>query len=421
MEKEGIILSFKEEPNSISGILTAYIKKNPGADGTDEDKKNLIDSILTNAGISPDIWKVTKMKFTPNAWGVTMKQKKSKKGKSETWAEQATNYQLKVEIYVERIVPEKEEFSLTKLIETMPTFQFSHYKPKFNIDGEICLETAVLDAHVGKLAWLYETSYRNYDTNIALEDYKYALDQHLIWANPFKPTIIEYILGQDFFHVDNMSSHTTGGEHTLDVDGRLTKITSKAVEIVLKNIYECRKMAPVKVRWIPGNHDFYASFALAYIIKEHFRKDKFVTVDLGDSSRKATLWGNLLVGWTHRIVGKHNTWGNELAQMFPELWGKSKFREWHHGDQHKKQDVKLVPTFTSGGVLCRQLTALSPVDKWHFENVFTDAIPGGEAFLWSKDVGIFANFISWTGQYEEHRNKLIKGIKQTSQPNATIK
>jgi len=112
------------------------------------------------------------------------------------------------------------------------------------------------------------------------------------------------------------------------------------------------------------------------------------------------LWGNLLVGWTHRIVGRYNTWSNELAQAFPELWGKSKFREWHHGDQHKKHNVKIVPLFTSGGVVCRQITALSPVDKWHFENLFTDAVPGGESFLWSKDVGVFANFMVWTGQYE---------------------
>lgn len=410
MEKEGIILSFKEEPGSIAGILTAYIKKNPGNVGDEKDQKNLVDSILTNAGISSDIWKVSKMKFTPNAWGVTMKQKKSKKGKSETWAEQATNYQLKIEIYVERIVTDDKP-SIVELVKTLPKFEFSHYKPKYNKEGDICLETAVLDAHFGKLAWLYETTYRNYDSKIAFEDYNYALDKHLAWANVFKPNIIEFILGQDLFHIDNMASHTTQGDHTLDVDGRITKITSKAIEVIIRNIYECRKMAPVRIRWIPGNHDFYASFTLAYILKEHFRNDKFVTVDIGDSSRKAVLWGNLLVGWTHRIVGKHNTWGNELAQQFPELWGQSKFREWHHGDQHKKQDVKLVPTFTSGGVICRQLTALSPVDKWHFENVFTDAVPGGEAFLWSKDMGVFANFIAWTGQYEDHRNKLIKGTK----------
>lgn len=63
---------------------------------------------------------------------------------------------------------------------------------------------------------------------------------------------------------------------------------------------------------------------------------------------------------------------------------------------------------TQGGVLLRQLTALSPVDRWHFENLFTDAIPGGEAFLWDKDYGVFTNISAWTGQYEKNRNKLVK-------------
>jgi hypothetical protein len=205
-----------------------------------------------------------------------------------------------------------------------------------------------------------------------------------------------------------MSSHTTQGEHTLDVDGRITKIHKIVFTNVRDAIYKASMLAPVEGIWIPGNHDFLASYMLAFALKEHFRDNKRVTIDISENPRKARLWGNLLVGWTHRIVGKPTVWSNELAQAFPEMWGKSVFREWHHGDQHKKQDVKLVPTFTSGGVLCRQLTALSPVDKWHFENVYTDAIPGGEAFLWSKDYGIFANFISWTGQYDENRNNIVK-------------
>jgi len=46
--------------------------------------------------------------------------------------------------------------------------------------------------------------------------------------------------------------------------------------------------------------------------------------------------------------------------------------------------------------LLRQLTALSPIDAWHFENLFTDAVPGGEAFVWSKEHGVIANFTAWT-------------------------
>ena len=303
--------------------------------------------------------------------------------------------------------------SFKELMEEMPIFEQPSYlalnkkRPKNNgIAGEI----TTFDAHLGKLAWEQETGYRNFDLNIAIKDYQYVSDSNLDLLAPHKPEKIFYIIGQDMYHVDNMAGHTTGGDHSLDVDGRITKVHKKAFTVSRDNIYKASRIAPVEVVWIPGNHDFLASFMLAFSLKEHFRNDKRIIVDISENPRKARLWGNLLVGWTHRIVGRHTVWSNELAQQFPELWGKSKFREWHHGDQHKKQDVKITPIFTSGGVICRQITALSPVDKWHTDNVFTDAVPGGESFLWSKEQGVFANFNIWTGQYERQRNILVNKI-----------
>ena len=122
-------------------------------------------------------------------------------------------------------------------------------------------------------------------------------------------------------------------------------------------------------------------------------------------TRKARLWGNLLVGWAHDCNARQAGWANELAQAFPKEWGQSVYREWHHGHKHSKKEVKTAPVMTHGGVLLRQLTALSPIDAWHFENLFTSAVPGGEAFLWSKDRGIFSNFVAWTENGEAYRER----------------
>jgi len=297
--------------------------------------------------------------------------------------------------------------SFKELIKDIPSFEMPPII-KRRIKNGIAAEITTFDAHIGKLAAEIETGYRNYDLNIAIKDYQYVTDGNLDLIAPHKPEKIFYIVGQDMYHVDNMAGHTTNGSHTLDVDGRITKVHKKAFTVSRDNIYKTSKIAPVEVIWIPGNHDFVASFMLCLALDAHFKDNSAITVDLSENPRKARLWGSLLVGWTHRIVGKHTVWSNELAQQFPELWGKSVFREWHHGDQHKKQNVNVIPTFTSGGVVCRQITALSPVDKWHTDNVFTDAVPGGESFLWSKDKGVFANFMLWTGQYELNRNNLIK-------------
>lgn len=403
--KEGITVTFKEQPDSVAGILTAYIKNHEGEVGTEQEQSNLVDRILDSTGISRDVWRVVRIKLTPNSWGVTMKDTKSRKTK----VLQAANYQLKVEIYLERIVPQIDSKQLIReLAEGIPALILPTERRRSVVQKGVAAEIAVYDTHFGKLAWKDETGYRHYDTKLAAEDYAYVVDRCLDLVAPHRPEKIIFVVGQDLFHIDNMASHTTGGEHTLDVDGRITKIYKTVFENTRNAILLANKIAPVEVIWVPGNHDFLASYMLTCSLKEHFRQTKGVTFDVNENPRKARLWGNLLVGWTHSITGKHTVWSNELAQAFPDLWGQSTFREWHHGDQHKKQDVKITPLFTSGGVICRQITALSPVDQWHTTNVFTDAVPGGEAFLWSKDIGVFANFTAWTGQYETHRNKIVK-------------
>ena len=425
--KKGIILNFQEEPSSIAATLLAYIKKSPGKRGKKEEQENLIEKLISLAGIDKTVWKIKSFKITPNIWGVTMKQKKfaaksdslgeTKTGlpmkdyiaASESWAEQGFNYQLKVEIYFERINPADIDMlaSFKELIKELPTIVLPEIMPTKEPSG-IAAELAIYDPHFGKLAWKDETGYRHYDTKIASADYSYVIDNGLNLIEPHKPEKIFYVVGQDLYHVDNMASHTTGGDHTLDVDGRITKVHKTVFVNVRDAIYKASKIAPVEVIWIPGNHDYLTSYMLVFALQEHFRDSGRVTFDIGENQRKARLWGNLLVGWTHRIVSKHTVWSNELAQAFPELWGRSVFREWHHGDQHKKQNTKVTPLATSGGVICRQITALSPVDQWHTANVFTDAVPGGELFLWSRTKGVYGNFTIWTGQYDTHRNNIIK-------------
>lgn len=399
-------------------IIKEEINSNSGIDP--------IKKIIETHNIDMTVWYVKSFKIKDGKWNTAAK----KREQELTWTREenkdgeplqimqgyskhfpefmiAENKTYSIEIVFERMPIEQDVLqSFKELVKEMPILPIVP-KRKFISNG-IAGEIATYDAHLAKLAWLNETGYRNYDLNIAAKDFTYATDRNLDLMSPYKPEKLFYIIGQDMYHVDNMQGHTTGGDHTLDVDGRITKVHKKAFEITRNNIYKASKLCPVEVIWIPGNHDFLASYMLTFALKEHFRNNANITVDIGENPRKARLWGNLLVGWTHRIVGKHTVWSNELAQAFPELWGKSVFREWHHGDQHKKQTVKITPVFTSGGVVCRQITALSPVDKWHTDHTFTDAVPGGEAFLWSKEEGVFANFMTWTGQYEENRNNLIK-------------
>lgn len=344
---------------------------------------NTLEQALEVAEVDLDKWQVER--YVINSWQVTLKDAAGK-------PISRTNYQIKV--WLKPSAPNPIALGFEQFLEKVPEFKFKRV-PRFTGASGYALEVALVDAHMGKMAWGKEVG-RDYDLDIAVNDYMRACEMTLGWSQPFQPEKIFYVVGQDLMHIENYLGITPKGGNVLDVDNRLPKIAAKAFETVCKTIYLCRDIAPVEVVWIPGNHDLHASMWLTMMLAEHFRNDDHVTVDCSPMQRKARLWGNLLVGWTHEIVNRHNAWVNELAQCFKKEWAKARFMEWHYGHKHKKMQIKSFPIATEGGVMLRQLTALSPIDAWHFENLFTDAVPGGEAFVWHKQHGVVANFTAWS-------------------------
>jgi len=350
-----------------------------------------IEDALMHHKIDTDVWEVES--FRRGFWTTPIAPKVDKNGNVVEAMKVVENFYLRINF--RRRKDRAPKMAWVELMKDVPKFRYSEKIPKFVTTSGVAMELAPIDAHFAKLAWDEETRRGDYDLEIATKNYMQVIEQNLSWGGVFKPEKIFFIVGQDLMHSENYSGTTPMGHNILDVDTRLPMIIRTAMEINIKAVYRCRSLAPTEVIWIPGNHDPTASLWLCHTLQQHFRDDKHVTVDVSASSRKARLWGNLLVGWTHMITGRHAAWANELAQAFPRLWGRSKYREWHHGHTHKKNEVKMSPVSTEGGVLMRQLTALSPIDAWHFENLFTDAVPGGEAFLWSKDKGVFSNFVAW--------------------------
>lgn len=331
-------------------------------------------------------WEVER--HTINFWTVTMKMHEPGEG---SYPESRTNCQVKV--WLKPKIPSPMDLAIRMLIKKIPKFKPRDRDREMRPEGEIALEMALYDAHMGKLAWGQETMQGDYDIKIAGEGMIQAAELNLNYASAFDVSKIFYIIGQDLMHAENFLGQTPMGGNILDVDSRLPKLYMETKAATLKILYMCREVAPVECLWVPGNHDMHGSFYLSEAIKEHFRKDKFVTVDNSPPWRKARLWGNLLVGYTHDATGRYTTVTvNMLPQFWPELWGQSKFREWHCGHKHKKQEMKFAPVTTSGGVVIRQIPALSLIDAWHFQEGYVDSVPAGESFIWTKDAGIIAHF-----------------------------
>jgi len=347
---------------------------------------NTLEQAINYAEVDLEKWEIER--HVINSWQVTLKVKDDKAKIEEPVTR--TNWQIK--IWLKPKVKDTLKESILLLIKEIPKFEPVKVKYKFP-EGDYALEMAPYDIHFGKLAWGKETGQGDYDLKIAAKWFLQAIEQNLNFASAFPISKVYYIIGQDLMHVENYMAITPIAGHGLDSDGRLPKIYMEAKASTLKSIYLCREVAPVEVLWIPGNHDMHASYFLAEVIKEHFRNDDYVTVDTDPSWRKARLWGNLLVGYTHDASGgKAKITVNMLPQFWPQLWGKSKFREWHVGHKHKKNEEKFSPVLTVGGVIIRQLPTLSVIDAWHYQKEFVDAVPAGESFIWTKDSGICAHY-----------------------------
>ncbi len=348
-----------------------------------------LEQALDYAKVDLSVWEVDR--YLINDWNTTMGAKTSGSGCAESF----TNVQVKV--WLKRIVPDDKLEALKALIERIPSIVTPRYPSKIlRTDGEYAWEISPYDIHFGKYAWGDETLQGDYDIDIATVRYLASIGKQLDYMKGFQPDRIFYVMGQDLMHVENTEALTPAGHHHLDTDTRLQKVYLAAKEATIQGIRMLMDVAPVEVLWVPGNHDKHASMFVADVLKEHFRSTDRVTVDTTPASRKARLWGNLLVGFAHDASGRYaNATVNMLAQFWPDMWGKSKYRELHTGHKHKKQETKFMPVKTAGGVIIRQLPTLSNIDAWHYEEGFVDAVPGAESFVWSRNNGVVGHFTAY--------------------------
>lgn len=399
---------------SVDGILDREVEKDFREDKGEFTIKSATiktyEDAIQESGVDLDIWEPER--HIVNYWTVSMKVSNKSmeildKNKVDFMVEdryvgdsnyddalvpiRVTNYQVKV--WFKRRVPDVWEESIKSLIAGIPGLELPPVSPYRQTDGDVAAEIALYDAHFGKFAWHPETMMGHWDINICTDAYLNGCERGLQHAGNYSPAKIYFVLGQDFMHVDNSFFKTPHGGHQLDADGRFPKIARKAMETIIRAVNMCREVAPVEVKWVPGNHDIHSSFWLSLILEQAFKGDKFVTVDNAPAQRKAALWGNLLVGWWHDASGRKMPASvNALAQWWPDEWGKSKYRELHIGHKHKKVHTKTMPIETIGGVLIRQIPSLSSIDFWHQDSLFVDAIPASETLLWSKRDGVFGNF-----------------------------
>lgn len=339
---------------------------------------------MEKAGIDLAIWKP--MKVIANSWEVAVREEDKT----------VTTYPLwQVKVTCERRVPESLEASVDLLAKKIMEGKFlwpeiKHRKPKKDPSK---LVVGLVDHHFGKLCWYPETA-SSYDLKIATELYSrsIAATQRQCEARQSDIDEIIFPVGNDFGHVDNRASSTEAGTPQ-DADGRYEKQTGVMEEALIRSVQEARKIAPVRVVWVGGNHDRVTSMWLCRCIHWAFANDKHVTVDTSACPVKYVQFGQCLLGFAHGDAPKRKALQSMMTTERADDWAKSKAcREWITGHFHAETTTERIGTSQEAGQVFRVLPSLCGTDSWHYRNGFSMSRKATQNLLYSYEHGVTAIF-----------------------------
>jgi len=329
-------------------------------------------SIMKKCGFDPLLWEVVTCKLVTGSWDVTLKN-------ADGEGEQHTNRKYSVTLTVKPLGGRLTSDQVLDMFKNLPPVKL---EPIRHEAGNFMLELPIMDFHLGKLSWREETGV-DYDLKIAEKLWRATVSDLLGKAR--LAGIPEYILfpvGQDFFHFDTPATTTTAGTQ-LDSDTRWQKMFNTGVALLIWAVEQCRMLAPVKVLWIPGNHDTVLSYAATVGLAQRYTETEDVTVDLSPQPRKYVRYGLNLIGFAHGVEEGKRLEG--LLQLeAAQDWGKTIWREMHLGHLHTEKTVE------KNGIEFRRISSITAPDAWHNENGFIGSTRRAQAFIWDKNKGLEA-------------------------------
>lgn len=340
-------------------------------------------------------WKVDR--YTIGSWQVTLKVKTDtgrfdNKGQTIMVDTPKTVTMYKIQVWLKKLHNMEWVEAIRNLIQEIPKMTVP--ERKFELDGQYLLEIALVDSHFGLLSWREETNY-DYDLKIAEDLYLFGIQDLLSKAQGYNISKIIFPIGSDFMHVNDHTNLTPASKNILDTDSRLIKIYQKAKMAVIKGIEYCRNIAPVEVIYVPGNHDFTISYAIADVVDAVFQNDSYVTVNKTPKSRKFTEWGKCMIAFTHGNEEPIRDLPTIIATEEPEMWGRTLFREVHLGHYHSKKSIHWMGVDTNRGIITRILPSLCPPDQWHYKKGYIRSFHACSSFIFDSNRGLVAEYTSY--------------------------
>lgn len=226
--------------------------------------------------------------------------------------------------------------AMEDLAQNLPKFS-KLPRESLKTDKELIAVYPLGDPHIGLLTYAPETG-QNWDLKIAEKIFFPLFEKLVLKAPPCEECLI-IDLG-DFWHYDGMEQKTMRSGHTVDADGRPSKMIQVGYRILLMMIrLALRIHKKVNVKIMPGNHDDLGSIFLRVSLWHIFENEPRVDVDLSPNVFQYFSWGKNLFGIHHGDKCKMTQLPMVMASDQPIRWGESTFRKWFIGHFHHDTSV----------------------------------------------------------------------------------
>ena len=202
------------------------------------------------------------------------------------------------------------------------------------VSDALCNLYTLTDVHVGMLAW-HEEGGEDWDLKIA-ESTLMGCFTEMVGNSPKAKVGIVNQLG-DFLHSDftALNAVTPMSGHSLDSDGRASKIIQAAIRILRSIInLALKKHNKVHVIMAEGNHDMVSSIWLRQMFEALYEDEPRVTIDTTPLPYYAYQHGETMICCHHGHMKKMNSLVGMMAAQFPKMWGDTTKRYAHTGHYH---------------------------------------------------------------------------------------
>jgi hypothetical protein len=240
------------------------------------------------------------------------------------------------------------------------------------------------DAHIGMRAFGKETRHRSFDTDIAVQELRDAVDFLVDKAEPAENGLLVDV--GDYQHANGHNNTTFAGT-PLDVDTRHRSTMYEGAMtmryMVSRMLEKCQNLTVVVAR---GNHNDDAAPAIELMLRFYYENEPRVNVLPVHGYCHYIEYGGNLLGVHHGDKQKPEQLVGSMARDMPEAWGRTNYRMWCTGHFHK-ESVKTLP-----GCKHKVFAALPPPDGWHAAHGF--AGDGElEMLTFKREGGIHSSFV----------------------------